>query len=144
LDGQFLESREITVETSDSAILSPSDRKVSTNYVFFALLQVMPKHCISDSEGTLSNIDSMDYDDGNNDDTGDISTEKEDDSAPKTLQGSCDDGSPKTESRHKSNANNYNGQEEIKELKMVNTLVCKHCKNEDIQAVFLPESAEDL
>ena len=54
------------------------------------------------------------------------------------------DGSPKTESRHKSNANNYNGQEEIKELKMVNTLVCKHCKNEDIQAVFLPESAEDL
>ena len=54
------------------------------------------------------------------------------------------DGSPKTESRHKSNANNYNGQEEIKELKMVNTLVCKHCKNEDIQGVFLPESAEDL
>ena len=160
LDGRFLESKEIAIETSDSAILSSSDRKLSTNYVFFALLQLIPKQYVIDSEGTLSEIESTDEDGGKNDETGYNITEKEDESAPKTLQDCCTvtesatgnnerddpliDDNLKTETRPESDANNDHEEEKIKDPEMFNTLVCKYCKNEDMQAAFLPESSEDL
>ena len=162
LDGRFLESKEIAIETSESAILSSSDRKLSTNYVFFALLQLMPKQYVVDSEGTLSEIVLTDDDGEKKDETEDNFTKKEDESAPKTLQDCCtvtesatgnnESGDPaiakddnlKTETRPVSDANDDRENEEITEPEMFNTLVCKHCKNEDMQAIFLPESAQDL
>ena len=56
LDGRYLESKEISIETSKSFILSSSDRKAATDYVYYSLLQMTPKQYSVDSDGFLSDL----------------------------------------------------------------------------------------
>jgi len=51
LDGRYLECKEIAIDISESTILSSSDKKLASSYVYYALLQMCPKQISIDSTG---------------------------------------------------------------------------------------------
>eukprot|EP00979_Chaetoceros_neogracilis_P006594 scaffold1340_cov277-Chaetoceros_neogracile.AAC.26 len=153
LDGRLLESKDIAMETAGSALLSLSDRKLTTSYMYFALLQQMPQQYMIDSKGTLSkvgaekkaiptepNIKTSEQGEGAS--TNPIHVDSiftkpitSSDSGPAFKNADIEaDTTPESD----------NEQNDNKEPYTFNTLVCKHCKNDDVQATFLPESAEHL
>jgi hypothetical protein len=174
LDGQFLESKEIAIETSSSAILSPTDKKLATSYVFYALLQMVPKQFSIDVNGNIrdfcyqmkcqsqpsSSIESLDKKTTSNAlcmRTGSQSINVGVQSKVNLITSSLSNNENQNKENcidtrsstvdidpNRRSAEKNDGQH-IKIDHVLDTLVCKHCKNEDnSEQSFLPESAEDL
>eukprot|EP00979_Chaetoceros_neogracilis_P017765 scaffold10270_cov417-Chaetoceros_neogracile.AAC.19 len=148
LDGQFLESKEISIETTRSALLSPQDRNLTTNYVFFSLLQQMPKTYMIDSKGDLAEIGSEKKAIEDGDEAEEASPQRKIKMQVNSIFAkpgvSIENGLtlPNTETENIQESENE--PKDKKNPNIFHTLVCKHCRNEDMQVTFLPESAEDL
>lgn len=161
LDGQFLESKEIAIETSSSAILSPADKKLSTSYVFYSLLQMVPKQYFIDSNGNMHNqsqpskdstIRSFDKKELANI----VENESKNVGTPSKLHLVASSNNPnKSEEEQRcstndnlivdaeSNKKKDDNRKNVEIVHVLETLVCKHCLNEN-NLLFVPESAEDL
>ena len=192
LDGRYLECKEIAIETSASTILSSSDKRLASNYVYYALLQMVPKQYSADSEGNVSDLKEVEEKDVQNEaradkveDSLDVNMEEtpkveetakvavkvedsleanmEDPSkivetakvavkVEDTLDANMKDTSKTdaekccvhSEGTKASNDNVKATQEPEEKNEIFDTLVCKHCMNEDMQSEFLPSSGEEL
>lgn len=54
IDGKFLESKEINAETSSCGFLQMGDRKMTTDYIYFSLLQMKPIQLCHDNHGRVT------------------------------------------------------------------------------------------
>eukprot|EP00554_Chaetoceros_debilis_P010720 CAMPEP_0194109834 /NCGR_PEP_ID=MMETSP0150-20130528/9248_1 /TAXON_ID=122233 /ORGANISM="Chaetoceros debilis, Strain MM31A-1" /LENGTH=1455 /DNA_ID=CAMNT_0038798877 /DNA_START=3220 /DNA_END=7587 /DNA_ORIENTATION=+ len=221
LDGRYLENKKISIETHQSPILTNSERKLVTDYVYYSILQMVPKQYKVDSEGTLTEMhekvktsssastikkkavtaasalpDTKKVEDSSKLDqvtrnnsctiaTASITCDKQsntvntmiDDaltpiisnvatSSTRATSGIMDvkailqdktnsqglkiqeekatDKIKEFEATKKDEGEDHADEEEEEEDEILQTLVCKHCMNANMDAEFLPESAEDL
>jgi AAA ATPase containing von Willebrand factor type A (vWA) domain len=164
LDGQFLESKEIAIETSSSAILSPADKKLSTSYVFYSLLQMVPKKYYIDTNGDIhdqsqpSTDTIRSFDNKKESATSIVENESKNVGTPSNkvhLVASSPNNQNKSEEQSRCSANDNlivdaesnkkkdDNRTDFETVHILETLVCKHCLNEN-KLSFVPESAEDL
>ena len=167
LDGNYLECKEIAMETSASEIISSSDKKLASNYVFYSLLQMGPKQYCIDTKNNISEVRHEDYiqDDKAKSTESAITVaihpakSKNDvckiENSPRTSSNAlnvecnadtgakelCSDN-PQTDV-HNDNADT--NQQSDENLERFETLVCKHCMYEGLQeTAYFPRSAEEL
>lgn len=164
IDGKFLESKEINAETSNCIFLHMGDRKTTTDYVYFSLLQMKQiELCVKDDGRAIPYIrktkpvkarENIDISDGaqscfidteekyknelsNNDDEMQISIFNHD----RDLDSELD------ESKVECDTSESEDSEKTEKMQHTFTsIVCKHCEtNFDTKPLpFLPKSAEEL
>ncbi len=71
LDGRYLENKKIAIETHKSPMLSSSDRKLVTDYVYYSLLQMVPKQYQRNGSGDLEELEEDEDDNEDDDEDGD-------------------------------------------------------------------------
>jgi hypothetical protein len=134
LDGKWLENEKITIEKTPSVLVLPQDRKLTTDYVYYSLLQMIPnvqsQECKSDANNAVTNM-----------------PELKDDGAPPatfTEQNSDKDKGESASSSNPPSLIDESPELDSKKTSRESSIVCKHCLGIDETHTFRINSSIEL
>lgn len=161
IDGRVLDSKDIAKETSHSLFLNYCDRKLTSDYVFFSLLQMIPKQFCIDKEGQVlqfhskdTAIEMVEQSESIEPVVSSISDEYENMKemiADRNVNMPADFDDENTEEKildldDETNEMTEHYRDTPENVDVFVTLICKHCNDESdvICPSYCPKSAEDV